>query len=369
MTFFALLLKEIRLRVRRERLIWLLVVYVLLLGLLEWITFSSTTANASVYSLNSAGSNIYTWLIILQFLLILFIAPAFTASTINAEKERQTYDLLLCSRLSSFSFVAGKLVAGLSNTLMLIAAAIPLFSLVFFFGGIDPLQVVMDQVMFIVTAIMVATFALFCSALFPRPAVSTAITYMGILLWLVGPLLLSALFASSYVYSPGTAGSAPSRFMTVPIILDQATSSVPQAGIPLPFLWHPLTALNHGMFSTVVPLVSYDTGVSAKSGITSTVALARGGGTSFKYLLWDGFAISSWLMYILLCILATVVFFLLSQWVVKPYPMARLRAWLKQVGKQKGAHHPPTEQKDTDAEKQEEKTVENTTLPVGENTV
>lgn len=335
MTFFALLLKEIRLRVRRERLIWLLVIYVLILGLLEWLVFNATSSSYNIYSLNSTGASIYTTLIILQFLLTLFIAPAFTASAINAEKERQTYDLLLCSRLSSFSLVAGKLAAGLSSALMLIAATIPLFSLVFFFGGIDPLQVVKDQVMFIVTAILVATFALFCSALFARPAVSTAITYMGILFWLIGPYLVQAFVAYA---SPG---GYSSHFMTIPVMLSLGgtTTAVGQAFMPLAFIWSPVVAFNNTPIFSLIPL-DYSISNATSGGYSyyspsSTV--------TFAYRIAGWFTISTWLLYILISILVIIFFFLLTLWIVKPYPLARLNTWLTQHNKQKTRQAGPVE--------------------------
>jgi len=37
MTFFVLLTKEMRLRMRQERTVWVMIVYVLLLGSLGWL--------------------------------------------------------------------------------------------------------------------------------------------------------------------------------------------------------------------------------------------------------------------------------------------------------------------------------------------
>src|SRR5207302_2167661 len=143
------------------------------------------------------GMGLYSLLAFVQLFLIVFITPAFTATTINGEKERQTFDLLLCSRLSSFTLITGKLVAGLANALLLIAASIPLFSLVFFFGGVGPAQVLSALLVFVVTAILVGTFGLFCSTLLKRPPVSTAIAYMFCVIWVITPWLLSLLLALS----------------------------------------------------------------------------------------------------------------------------------------------------------------------------
>ncbi|HYU72023.1 MAG TPA: ABC transporter permease subunit, partial [Ktedonobacteraceae bacterium] len=139
-TFVALLTKELRLRLRRERTIWVIIIYLLVMGLLGFI-FISESGSYNAYTLSILGRELYTLLASVQLFLITFITPAFTSTAINGEKERQTFDLLLSSQLSSFALIAGKLVAGLANALLLIAASAPLFSLVFFFGGVGPAQV------------------------------------------------------------------------------------------------------------------------------------------------------------------------------------------------------------------------------------
>ena len=114
MTFAALLTKELRLRLRRERTIWVLITYLLVMTLLGFLFISRTSAYNS-NSVSTLGLGLYTLLVFVQLFLIMFITPAFTATSINGEKERQTFDLLLCSRLSAFELVACKLVAGLAN--------------------------------------------------------------------------------------------------------------------------------------------------------------------------------------------------------------------------------------------------------------
>src|SRR5260370_4781885 len=121
------------------------------------------------------------------------MGPAFTTTAINGEKERKTLHLLLCSKLSSFSLLAGKLIAGLVNVLLLIAASIPLFSLVFFFGGVSPLQVLSTLVIFMITAIVSGTFGLFCSTLVHRPTASTSVAYTFCAFWLFAYPVISLL--------------------------------------------------------------------------------------------------------------------------------------------------------------------------------
>ena len=272
MTFAALLTKELRLRLRRERTIWVLITYLLVMTLLGFLFISRTSAYNS-NSMSTLGLGLYTLLVFVQLFLIMFITPAFTATSINGEKERQTFDLLLCSRLSAFELVAGKLVAGLANALLLIAASIPLFSLVFFFGGVGPAQVFQATLVFVVTAIVVGTFGLFCSTLLKRPPVSIAIAYMFCVIWVITPWLLSFLLQLSAPFN----GSVQGSYI---------------------FLGNPILA----MIST------FTFGVGPPIG---TVSLF-------------GTSLAPWITYAIINLLLTIVLLLLSTWLVKPYPISRL---------------------------------------------
>ncbi len=291
MTFLALLTKEMRVRMRRERTIWVIVVYILLIGSLGWLVISnsSRTANTIVNSWSSIGYLLYMLLLLVQIFLILFVTPAFTATTINGEKERQTFDLLLCSQLSAFSLISGKLLAGMMNALLLIAASFPIFSLVFFFGGVSPLQALQALLVSVMTALVAAALGVFCSTIFQRPTVSTAITYMLVLLWLILPLIISAI--------------AP---VPPPV---QANPTVPiQEPAPQLFLmWNPIVAL----MTTFSP--PYYFGFPTGNYTLGTWSFAA----------WQG--------YILLNMAATALLFFGSVWFVKLHPVAWQRTLTKKI--------------------------------------
>ncbi len=88
------------------------------------------------------GGILYVMFAMLQLTLMLFFAPLFTAAAVSYEKDRRTFTLLLMTDLSDLEIVLGKLVAGLLNILMILAASIGLVSLCAFFGGISFGQVV-----------------------------------------------------------------------------------------------------------------------------------------------------------------------------------------------------------------------------------
>lgn len=278
MTFLALLTKELRLSLRRERTVWVIIAYILLMGLLGWFSLNafSSGSNVNGSALSNVGISLYYILSIVQLFLIIFITPAFTSTTVNGEKERQTFDMLLCSQLSSLSLVSGKLLAGLMNALLLIAASVPLFSLVFFFGGISPAQLLKALIIYVVTTIMIGTFGLFCSTVFRRPAASTAIAYMSALGWLVLPLIIYYIILVSNSFFANRLASG-----------NQAS---------IMFIWNPVYIL-------------YTTFPS---------------GAAISYYNLANLTIAPWIAYTGISIIAALLFFLLSLWTIKPNPLGRL---------------------------------------------
>jgi ABC-type transport system involved in multi-copper enzyme maturation permease subunit len=306
MTFFSLLTKEMRLRLRRERTIWVIVFYLLLMAFLGWFSISGYSNNDNSYGsadLSGVGLNLYYLLSLLQLFLIVFITPAFTATAINGEKERQTFDLLLCSRLSPLALMGGKLLAGLTNAILLVAASIPLFSLVFFFGGVTPNQALSALAVYVVTVVLVGTFGLLCSTLFTRPAVSTVMAYVLSIFWIALPLLYNyVLLSASNV---------------------RALQALPDRMRLLAF-WNPVTAL-----SSTYPansnnlLVNYSTSAGGPNSYgygLSMLSAAFGYGNVTPYL-WGNWQVAPWIIYSIVSLLVAFILFGFSMLAMRVYPI------------------------------------------------
>ena len=298
MTFFALLTKELRLRLRRERTMWVIIIYILLMGLLGWFYLSNNSnySNTVNSGLSSVGTSLYTILSLVQLILLVLITPSFTATAVNGEKERQTYDLLLCSRLSAFSLVTGKLAAGLMNALLLICASIPLFSLVFFFGGISPVQVINAMVVFVATTFLLGSVGIFCSTVFKRPSISTAIAYLVSLLWMFLPLIISIVLFSS---------SGGMRFLQ----LYPAQARILFAGNPLVALTN--TYPSDITTSPLAFLYFLGSGYGPGYGLGTSSANA----SAFTIGRWH---VAPWLGFTLISLLITLLLILLCLWTIKP---------------------------------------------------
>lgn len=320
MTFLSLLTKEMRLRMRRERTIWIVIAYILFMGLLGWFAVNSysnaATYNNSNSALSSVGIILYYLLSQLQLFLIIFITPSFTSTAVNGEKERQTYDLLLCSRLSPFSLLSGKLLAGLANALLLVAASAPLFSLVFFFGGVGPANIAEALIVFVVTTLLTGTLGIFCSTVFHRPAISTAVAYMLCLLWVGLPILIPALSVNQAVPN------------NINIHSGVLMPSSPAQPTPPSFLMEtsPITALtNTYPGNSNISYYSYNPLLVLMAAFSPYGVYNAGTGLATTNFILSAFKLATWQTYTLLSIIMSAILFLISMFMLKPGIPNRLR--------------------------------------------
>ena len=100
---------------------------------------------------------LYVVMAYMEFGMILLIIPAITAGSIAGERERQTLDMLLATKMKPWSIVLGKLESSLSSVLMLAVSSLPVLSIVFIFGGVGILELVGFVVILGVSAIFVGS--------------------------------------------------------------------------------------------------------------------------------------------------------------------------------------------------------------------
>ena len=118
------------------------------------------------------------------------------------ERERQTLDLLLVTKMRPISIIIGKMVAGLSIVLLMIVSSLPVFAIVFYFGGISIGTFLKMTVFMIVTACMAGAVSILLSTIIKKSMISTVLVYLifGVLCigTLVGAFLYYGLLYSRY---------------------------------------------------------------------------------------------------------------------------------------------------------------------------
>lgn len=186
-------IKELRGRMRGRRAFVVLTVYLLLMSVfisLVYLAYASASSGPFGPDPREAGKIVFSTVLGIQVFLVVFMGPSFTAGSISGEKERQTYDLLRTTLLSADAFVGGKLLSALSYVFLLILAAIPLQSIAFLLGGVAFIELLLSQIILLVTAVTFALWGLFCSTIMRSTLSATVVTFAGALFITVGTPLL-----------------------------------------------------------------------------------------------------------------------------------------------------------------------------------
>jgi ABC-2 type transport system permease protein len=190
-----ILARELRARSRRIGTTVSLTLFVLIMtgvGLIVWVT----TNTASAFSGNPAaastiGTNLFEWIVITMILVMCFIIPGFTGSSISGERDRQTLVPMQVTLLTPFQIVTGKLLASLAYTALLLSACLPLFAIAFLVGGITAPEVALACIALAILGILLGSMSILASTLVKRTGPATVLSYVFMLSLLIGTPLLA----------------------------------------------------------------------------------------------------------------------------------------------------------------------------------
>lgn len=150
----------------------------------------------------------YSFLVMGILMLILLLVPALNAGNIASEREKQTLDLLLSSRLSAIKIVLGKIFSNLAFVVLLIMLTLPFFAILFLFGSIMPIDIILIFLFMIVTAYACSSVATFFSSLMKKSAIAVILTYVTLILFGIITLIIGV-FLMSMPNSPYSGDTLP----------------------------------------------------------------------------------------------------------------------------------------------------------------
>ncbi len=195
----AILVKDLRGRMRGRRAFLTLTIYLILLGGIGWmierfseqnLAFNQCFGCQSTFASATIGQSIFVGILMLQTLIVAVLAPASTAGAISGEREHQTLDLLAVTPISSVAIVLGKLLSALAWVVVLVLASIPITGLVFLFGGVAPDDLVRGYIVVLATALGFGSIGLFFSSWLKRTGASTGLTFVAMIVLAVGTVFL-----------------------------------------------------------------------------------------------------------------------------------------------------------------------------------
>jgi len=144
-----------------------------------------------------------TFAILLFLMMTACLAAGVRASTVVVgEKERQTYDLLWTTKLTSTSFLWAKYLGVLIYSLLVVVTVAPIFGIIAVYGGAPPLSILEAFVLIATTVTASAAAGLVYSSLASSTLSASLLTTLTILVAMISGIALY-LVAASYGMGSG----------------------------------------------------------------------------------------------------------------------------------------------------------------------
>ena len=199
--------KDSKINNRSLRIIVTMVAYNCVLLVIGFAFILATTNGLSENGYMDYASmlELYVMFATVQIGTLLLLTPALTAGTISGERERQTLDMLLATKMRPMSILVGKLLSSMDIILTLVLSAMPTMAMVFLFGGIRILELFRMQVLLVLLGITVGAAGIFFSTVTSRTTAATIVSYIYTAVLTIGT------FCITYVLN-FTVGNSNTRF-------------------------------------------------------------------------------------------------------------------------------------------------------------
>lgn len=186
--------REIKQTFRKSRIFWIMMIYLLALSGVSFYIFGVVSSLTEDYSPESAMA-MYFVIYGMQFIIMTFIAPMTTAGAISGEKERQTFDLLVITKTSMKDVVIGKLLSSLMLVGILIILSMPVYAVVFYYGGVTIINFIFNLLYLMCHVTMVGALGLVFSTIMKKTTAATTATISLLFAASIGVWILIGMIA------------------------------------------------------------------------------------------------------------------------------------------------------------------------------
>jgi ABC-type transport system involved in multi-copper enzyme maturation permease subunit len=169
---------------RRRRQILIRCVYAfLLLFLICWVylmwVMDRPGGQLTAQQMPMFASSFFYMFMVVQFVAVVILTPAYTAGAIAEEKDRKTLEFILATDLRNREIVLSKLASRLANLTLLLLTGVPILSALQFFGGVDPNLTVAGFAATALTMCSLAGLGIFCSVHARKPRDAISLTFLA----------------------------------------------------------------------------------------------------------------------------------------------------------------------------------------------
>ena len=199
---------ESKISVRSIKFTLMIFAYIAVLSIAVMIYYSSVNQQVFSNGLYLQSSKLfYVVMAIGQAVLLLFIVPALSSTSICSEREKQTLDILLSSKLTPFQIIIGKVSASSLRVIILIISTMPLYAIGAIIGVVKISNILSLIVFFIVNTIFVSSIGVFVSTYIKTSKVSTALSYALVLFIYIGIIVITWAILMITVYKMSMSGN------------------------------------------------------------------------------------------------------------------------------------------------------------------
>ena len=199
---------ESKISVRSIKFTLMIFAYISVLSVAVMIYYSSV--NEAIFSNGlylESSKLFYVVMALGQAILLLFIVPALSSTAICSEREKQTLDILLSSKLTPFQIIIGKVSASSLRVIILIISTMPLYAIGAIIGVVKISNILSLIVFFIVNTIFVSSIGVFVSTYIKTSKVSTALSYALVLFIYIGIIVITWAILMITVYKMSMNGN------------------------------------------------------------------------------------------------------------------------------------------------------------------
>ena len=200
---------ESKIAVRSIKFTLMIFAYIAVLSIAVMIYYSSVNQQGFSNGLYLQSSKLfYVVMAIRQAVLLLFIVPALSSTSICSEREKQTLDILLSSKLTPLQIIIGKVSASSLRVIILIISTMPLYAIGSLTGVIKISNILELIVFFIVNTIFVSSIGVFISTCAKTSKVSTTLSYALVLAIYMGIIVITWVILIITIYNKDMSGTA-----------------------------------------------------------------------------------------------------------------------------------------------------------------
>lgn len=190
--------REITVSSRSFRLALILVLFNSILALVVLLNMYSVVEQVKLTAeiQYSSFTNIYVFVAVVEFVMLMFIMPALTAASVSGERERQTLDILLTTTLKPWEIIWGKLIASFGTMFLMVMSSFPLLFVSFVYGGVTAYDVMLLLLCYLAVALLCGSMGICFSSIFKRSTIATVVSY-GVLVLIAAGTYAVNMFAMS----------------------------------------------------------------------------------------------------------------------------------------------------------------------------